>query len=168
MKLNLLRYKTRLVARSNKALRTSLPYRQAIQIGLIFTAEDKQKHEEIKELVKRLEHEGKQVKVLSFLPKNKENYDFMFDFFSEADLSFWGNITNETANRFANVPFDFLFYLDTSPNPHILNIIARSQSKCRVGLYAPDLVPYFELMVEIKNGTRTLIDAIYRYTSRLR
>jgi hypothetical protein len=167
MKLNFLKYKTRSLLKSNHALRTSLPYRQAQSIGIIFSVEDKRKHDDIKEFVRRLELEGKHVKVMSFLPKNKENYDFLYDFFTDKDLSFWGAITSENAIRFADMPFDFLYYLDTVPNPLILNILARSKARCRVGKFFEKGEGYFELMLEVKDGTKSLIDTIHKYTSKL-
>src|SRR5687767_15509033 len=97
MKFRFLKYKTNSLIRRNKAIRQSLPYAQALSVGIIFSVEDKAKHDEIKEFVRHLEHDGKKVKVISFLPNNKDNYEFMFDFFTEKDLSFWGNIESSTA-----------------------------------------------------------------------
>jgi hypothetical protein len=168
MKLNFLRYKTRSFLRNNQAVRASLPYKQAQRIGIVFTVEDRSKHDHVKDFVKRLELEGKMVTVLCFLPKNKDNYEFMFDFFTEKDLSFWGTITPSHALKFADTPFDFLFYLDTEPNPLILNILAQSKAKCRVGKLFDKGEPYFEFMLEIKDGTRSLIDGIHSYVSKLR
>src|SRR5687768_7894965 len=129
MKLSFLKYQTRSLLKSNTSVRTSLPYKQAKQIGIIYTIEDRQKHDDIKDFVKRLELEGKSVSVIGFLPNNKENYEFLFDFFTEKELSFWGSITSTPALRFADTAFDFLFYLDTVPNSLILNILARSKAK---------------------------------------
>jgi hypothetical protein len=168
MKLNFLKYKTRSYLKHNTALRTSLPYNKANSIGIIFSVEDRRKHDDIKEFVRRLELEGKHVTVMSFLPKNADNYEFLFDFFTEKDLNFWGNIQSESANRFADMTFDFLFYLDTEPNPFILNILARSRAHCRVGKYFPKGEQYFEFMLEIKGGTKALIDGIHRYASKIR
>jgi hypothetical protein len=168
MKLNFLKYKTNSYLKTNTALRASLPYKQASSIGIIFSVEDRSKHDEVKDFVKKLEHDGKQVKVISYLPKNKDNYEFMYDFFTDKDVSFWGNITSASVNRFTEIPFDFLFYLDTNPNPLILNVIARSKAKCRVGKFWNEGTRYFEFMIEVKNGTRTLIDGIYKYTTKLR
>jgi hypothetical protein len=168
MKLSLLKYKTRSYLKNNTSLRTSLPYRQAQSIGIIFTVEDKQKHEDVKEFVRRLELEGKHVRVMSFLPKNKDNYDFLYDFFTEKDVNFWGTVTSESANSFADAAFDFLFYLDTAPNLHLLNILARSKARCRVGKFFSQGEPYFEFMIEVKDGTKSLIDSIHRYASKLR
>jgi hypothetical protein len=168
MKLSFLRYQTRTLLKSNHAVRASLPYKQAHSIGILFTVEDRKKHDEVKELVKRLELEGKKITVLCFLPKNKDNYEFMFDFFTDKDLSFWGSITSPQALKFADTPFDFLFYLDNAPNPLVLNILARSKAKCRVGKFFDKGEPYFEFMLEIKNGIRSLIDGIHNYASKLR
>ena len=168
MKLRMLKYKTRSQAKTNKALRTSLPYKQALSVGVIFTVEDRQKHDDIKEFIRKLEHDGKQVKVMSFLPKNKDNYEFLFDFFTEKEVSFWGNITSESANRFSEVPFDFLFYIDTTPNPLILNVLARSKARCRAGKFWDSSRHYFEFMIDVKNGTRALIDGLYKYIGHLR
>ena len=168
MKLNFLKYNTQSHLRNNNASRANLPYKQAASIGVIFSVEDKAKHDDVKEFVRRLELDGKTVNVMSFLPKGKDNYGFLFDFFTEKDLNFWGSITSETALRFADTTFDFLYYLDVDPNPIVLNVIARSKAKCRVGKFFEEGKPFFELMLEVTNGTRDLIDTIYKYTSNLK
>jgi hypothetical protein len=168
MKLSFLKYKTNSYLRRNKAVRDSLPYKQAQNIGLIFSVEDKAKHDEIKDFIKHLEQDGKHVKVMSFLPRHKDNYEFMFDFFTERDLSFWGSITSPTATRFANTPFDFLYYLDTVPNPLILNLIAQSKARCRVGKFWEQGMKFFELMIETRDGVKSLIEWMYKYTKALR
>lgn len=166
--LNLLKISTKSYLKKNKALRASLPYRQAAHIGIIFTVEDKQKHNQIKDFIKKLEHDGKKVSVVCFLPRDKQNYEFLFDFFSDKDISFWGNITSDVAVKFSDTAFDYLFYLDTDPNPLILNLLARSKAKCRMGKFWSEGKPYFEFMIENTGGTDRLIDGMYKYTSLLR
>jgi hypothetical protein len=168
MKLSLLKMKTSSFLKKNKAIRVSLPYKQALSVGVIFSVEDKSKHDEIKDFVKRLEQDGKQVVVMSFLPQNKDNYEFMYDFFTEKDLTFWGTLTSNAALKFADMPFDLLYYIDTSPNPYILNLLARSKAKCRVGKFWESGTPYFEMMIENKNGNHSLIDTMYKYTRGLK
>ena len=168
MKFSFLKLKTNSFLKRNQAIRVSLPYKQALSVGVIFTVEDKMKHEEVKEFVRHLEHDGKTVKVISFLPKNKDNYEFMFDFFTENDLTFWGNISSTGATQFAATPFDFLYYLDTTPNPLIMNLLAQSKAKCRVGKFWYNNEPFFELMIESQNGHKSLIESMYRYTKALK
>ncbi|NJN42242.1 MAG: hypothetical protein HC811_08500 [Flammeovirgaceae bacterium] len=64
----------------NKSIRQSIPYKKAQSVGIIFSVENKEKHNHIKEFIRQLEIDGKTVQVLEFLPKKKENYEFLFDY----------------------------------------------------------------------------------------
>ena len=168
MKFKFLNFKTRSYLRKNKTLRFSSSYKTAITIGVIFSVEDRQKHDDVKEFIKKLEHDGKQVKVMAFLPPDHENYDFLFDFFTQREISFWGNITASNAIQFADTAFDFLIYLDSAPNPLILNLIAKSKAKCRIGKFWSEGSPYFEMMIESNGTTKSLIEQVFRYTTALK
>ena len=168
MKLKLLKVRTDWELKTNKVSRTTIPYKQALNVGVIFTVEEKQKHEAVKEFIKRLENDGKKVQVIEFLPAHRENFEFKFDFFSEKDLSFWGKVTAENALRFSEAPFDFLFYIDITPNPFILYLLARGKARCRVGRSWTDGRNYFEFMIESINSNQSLIDDIYKYTAQLK
>ncbi|HEX5167958.1 MAG TPA: hypothetical protein VFW11_02205 [Cyclobacteriaceae bacterium] len=163
----LLEISTKSNLRSNKALRSCLPYKQAVTVGITFTVEDMQKHVMVKELIKKLELDGKKTTVMCYLPHDKVNYEFLFDFFSNKDFSFFGKLTSSKAIDFASTAFDYLFYLDTEPNPLILNLLARSKAKCRMGKFWDEGEPFFEFMLETTSDTKGLIDGIYRYTSIL-
>ncbi|MBK5279757.1 MAG: hypothetical protein JJE09_12940 [Bacteroidia bacterium] len=163
-----MRWRTDLALKKNKSLRASLPYKQAKNIGIIFTVEDKQKHLDIKDLIHHFESDGKLVKVLEFLPKKKENYEFLFDFFSIDDLSFWGSINSSTAEKFSDTAFDYLLCVDNQSNPLLLNLLARCKARCRVGKFSENETAFFELMIESKGTTRGLIDHMYKYTKQLK
>lgn len=168
MKLNFLKYRTNMLLKDTQAERSNVPYKKAQQIGIIFSVEDKGKHENVKDLIKKFEQDGKQVTVIEFLPNNKDNYEFRFDFFTEKDLSLWGKITSNDALKFANTPFDFLFYLDATPNPMILYLLALSKAKCRVGRSWDEGHSYFEFMIESAADVKVLIETMYKYTALLK
>jgi hypothetical protein len=168
MKLRFLKYRTNLILKKNNQERVSVPYKTSRTAGVIFTVEDKQKHFAIKEFIRKLEHEGKSVQVLEYLPERTENYEFKFDFFQEKDITFWGNIDSASALEFADAPFDFLYYLDLEPNPMILNLLARSHAKCRVGRFWDDGVRYLEFMVHSCPNTQSLLDTIHKYVPHIR
>jgi hypothetical protein len=168
MRLNFLKIKTKSLIRKNKALRNNLPYSKAQTVGIIFTVEDKQKHFLVKDFIRRLEHDGKHIQVLEYLPAKTENYEFKFDFFSDKDVSFWGNITSPNAIQFADVSFDFLFYIDLTPNPLILHLLARSKAKCRVGKNFDSAQDFLELAIEAVENTQALVDGIYKYSTQLK
>jgi len=160
--------RTETALKKNKTTRTSIPYKKAVSIGMIFTVEDKEKHEAIKEFISQLERDGKEVQVLEFLPEKKINHEFKFDFFTTKDISFWGDLNGTTALKFIEAPFDFLFCIDKESNPLILHVLARSKAHCRVGQFNDSENQYFELMIEQNGTTKGLIDAMYNYTSKLR
>ncbi len=166
--MNFLKMRTRSALRKNTTLRASIPYKQAHSIGIIFTVENQQKHQGIKEFIHLLEKEGKKVQVLEYLPKKKENYEFLFDFFSIEDLNFWGNLNSDKAIQFSQTSFDYLFCIDTESNPLILNIMARSKAHCRIGRFRELESPFFEMMIEQNGTAKGLIETMYKYTKQLR
>ncbi len=167
-KMKFLEMRTAKALKKNKSLRASIPYSQAKTFGILFSVEDKQKHNAVKEFIHQLEQDGKTVKVLEYLPLKKENYEFMFDFFTVKELSFWGKINSDIAQKFSETPFDYLFYLDREFNPLALHVMATSKAHCRVGRFHENESGYFELMIE-QNGTdKGLMDSMYKYTTQLK
>lgn len=168
MRLNFLKYKTRSALKRNNALRVSVPWNQAKNVGVIFTIDDRNKHDHVKEFVKAMETEGKKVQVMSFLPSKKENHEFLYDFFTIQNVNVWGTITSDAVEKFTATPFDYLFCLDVNESPFMLHLLAKSKARCRVGKYAEKAKPYFEFMLEVKQDTASLIDAIRTYISKLK
>lgn len=159
--------RTKSALKNNQAVRATVPYSTAQRVGVLFTVEDEQKHSLIKDFIARLTNDGKQVQVLEFLPKKKDNPEFKFDFFSMQDLSFWGKVNNDRVNEFAKINFDYLFNIDTQANPFIQNILANSRAHCRVGRYDEASTEFYELMIETNGTTQGLIDNMYSYTKKL-
>lgn len=167
MKLSFLKTRTVNQLKKNKAVRKSTDYKKAETIGILFSVEDRKKHDEVKEFIQKLQQDGKKVQVLEFLPEKKENPEFMFDFFTIKDISFWGQIESAKTLKFSDTAFDYLFCLDTKLNPMISYVLARSKSKCRVGKFHEDAQPLFELMIDSNGSTKSLIDGMYKYTTQL-
>lgn len=163
-----LNLRTRSALKSNQSLRASIPYRQALSIGILFSVEDRKKHDAVKDFVKRLQLDGKKVTVLEYLPNKKDNYEFLFDFFTINDLSFWGKINSADAEKFIDNPFDYLYCVDTATNPLIQNVLARSKARCRIGKFSKNDEAFFELMIEQNGSVGGLIDSMYKYTSQLK
>ena len=167
-RMNFLQMRTSSALKKNRVHRASVPYKRVVSVGIIFSVEDKKKHDDIKDFIKHLEQDGKKVQVLEFLPKKKDNYEFLFDFFTDKDLSFWGKITSAEAIKFSDTPFDYLYYIDQESNPMVLHLLAVSKAHCRIGPFAEPDSPYFELMIEYKGPVKGLIDSMYKYSRQLR
>ena len=167
MKLSFLKTRTANQLKKNKAVRKSTDYKRAETIGILFSVEDRKKHDEVKDFIHKLQQDGKKVQVLEFLPEKKENPEFMFDFFTLKDISFWGKIESAKTLKFSDTAFDYLFCLDTKLNPMISYVLARSKSKCRVGKFSESAQSLFEFMIDSNGSTKSLIDGMYKYTTQL-
>ncbi|UII24205.1 DUF6913 domain-containing protein [Fulvivirga ligni] len=164
----MLSYKTRSFIKKNNAKRISTDYKDAESIGILFSIDGKQKHQIVKEFKKILEKDGKQVKVLAYLPKDQENFEFLFDFFTNNDVNFWGSFTSDQVQSFVDKTFDYLFYLDIETNDLTQNILAMSKAKCRVGKYNEKGDSFFELMINTHDSNvKGLADEMYKYTKIL-
>ena len=147
-------------------------FKHAQNIGLIFSIGDLSKHKSIKKFIKILEDDGKTVQVLSYLGKEKENHEFLFDFFTDDDLSIWGKQQNATANKFTNNEFDFLFHLDITRNDLIENILAKSNARCRIGIIQGELENrnlFYELMLHSapNHSFNDLVVDIFHYAQKV-
>jgi len=167
-KMNFLKMRTASALKKNKTARGSKPYKQSVNVGVVFSVEDKQKHLDIKEFIQLLERDGKKVQVLEYLPPNKENFEFKFDFFTIKDLSFWGNLESPVTNTFIETSFDYLFYIDKESNPLVLNLLARCKAHCRIGRYNENESDFYELMIEQNGTNKGLIETMFNYTRQLR
>jgi len=127
-------------------VRNSISFNKAKHIGLIFSIQDLDKHKAVKTFIKQLEEKGKKVQVLTYLGKGKQNHEFLFDFFSDGDINFWGKLINKTALKFTDNNFDFLFHLDTERNDIIENILSKSKAKCRIGIMGNNS-EFYELII---------------------
>jgi len=151
--------RTRKLIKKDQIVRDSIGFREAKFIGILFTADTLEKFEKIKELVKDMEDLGKSVDVLSYLPKGKSNYEFLFNIFTSQDLSFFGKFTNKDVTNFANKKFDYLLCLDTNLSPIIENVMAMSQAHCRMGCHSENSDQLFEFMIR-QDNTKSVVDLI--------
>lgn len=162
-------YHTRRALKKPHADRHSVNYDTAERVGIFFSSETPQKHEQIKQFKKKLEAEGKTVQVLTFLPKEAENFGFEYDYFSEEDFSFFGMLKSEAALAFCKQKFDYLFHIDLdNEHPMLSYLLAHSQAKNRIGHFSELTKDHYELMISLQEEKLAdLIDQMYRYTKIL-
>lgn len=163
-----LQYRTNSWLKKNHTIRANGAYDKAENVGILFTIYDLKKHETVKEFIKTLKNDEKKVDVLAYLPKEGQNFEFRFDFFTEKDLNFWGSFTSEAVTKFVKKPFDYLFYLDDHNSEIVNNVMAMSNAKCRIGKLIDGNEKFCEMMVQSPNGkTSGLVKEMYKYTKLL-
>lgn len=154
--------------KSNTAFRGSVTYQDAKQVGILYTAEDLNKHDVIKDLVRNFENDGKKVKVLSYLPKDIQNFEFRFNFFTQKDLSMFGKFKNEDVMSFVQQPFNYLLYVDFESDPVMRYLLSMSRAQCRVGNFEEINRPFCDLMVAPQQANyKSLAHEMYKYTKVL-
>lgn len=154
-------------ARNNRSKRGSTPYRQAKSVGILFTMNNLDDYEAIRNFETKLKKDGKEVKVLSYLPKNVENFHFHYDIFSHTDYSATGEVKAANISSFIEQRFDYLICLDNNPNLYIDYILATSAARFRIGNYRENKEPLYELMLRLNgpDSVSNLIQQIIHYTN---
>lgn len=164
----MLQFRTNALIKKDKSARHSMRYDESKHMGILYTAEDLKKHDSIKKLKKSLERDGKKVEVLSFLPKDTQNFEFRFNFFTAKHLNMWGKITSKDVAAFADRSFDYLFYVDFESTSILRYILAMSKAHCRIGNFEEVNRPFCELMVAPElTSYNSLVDEMYKYTKIL-
>ncbi len=165
---NLVPLQTQLLIKKDRKLhhRGPVNYQQASWIGILYSVENRSKHDAVTDFVERLREEGKKVEIMTFLGKDKDNYDFKYDFFSAAHISLFGKIKSQGVEDFVNRKFDLLFYLDYEQNPYLEPLLVLSQARCRIGRLGKETKnELFELMIKTEKGSITnLIEQLHHYS----
>ena len=166
---NFIKSNTKKVLKKSTTKRSSINYKDAKSIGIIFTVTNRIKHTEVRNFIKKLKADGKEVEVLCLLGTGKENYDFVFDYFTKKEFSIFGKITSPSLNSFIQKKFDYVFHLDTSLGLFIENALAKSQAKCRVGMYQEGKDSFYELMFKTKkdDGFQIFLGQLYGFVKSL-
>lgn len=165
----LLSFRIRSLQKKGSKSRRSMNYREARKIGLLFSMNNFYDFEAIRSFENKLKKDGKEVIVMSYLPANVENFDFHYDFFTQKDFSFWGNVQAGNVDKFVQQPFDLLICLDLAPNVYIEFLLAASAARFRIGPHLNEREDLFELMINTGkvNDLSELIKQIYHYTNEL-
>ena len=166
---SLLQKRTERLLTENQSTGNTLSYKDARNIGILFTQTDRGKYQAIRKMAKQFKNDGKRVEVLCYLEKGGENYDFLYDYITSKDINMWGKMQAPAAIKFAKINFDYLYYLDLEENIYLENVLAMSKASCRIGFYKQHNQGLLDLMVQVsvKSGFETAIDQIMFYTMKL-
>jgi hypothetical protein len=166
---SLLQKRTARLLTENKSSGNTVSYADARSIGILFTQSDRKKYQAIRDLVKRFKNDDKHVEVLCYLEKGGENYDFRYDYITSKDVGLWGKMQSPSALKFAEIGFDYLYYLDLNSNIYLENIMAMCKSCCRIGFYNKENNGLLDLMIQVSNTStmESAIDQILFYTMKL-
>ena len=143
-------------------------FEEAKSIGILFSWEDKQKEETIKNFIEEIT-ENRIIKCLCFNPEKKASIDTQFPVFNVGQLSMLGKIESVETNQFLEEPFDYLFHFDFELNDILKSFLLRSKAHYHVGFHSTEGEKFYDLMIGInKNaGLHNFASQILKYVNAL-
>jgi hypothetical protein len=150
--------------------RNTLNYHQVNQIGILFHLSGEADPEPLARFIRKLEADHKKLKILTYFEHpHSHPYRFYIDYFLKSDISLTGEIRSPKITQFLDTQFDFLFCIETEPQPVFDVVLSRSKANCRIGLYNPERTGLFEMMVQNPdwNDLDHTVDQMLAYTKSL-
>jgi hypothetical protein len=120
--------------------------------------------------IKKLEQDHKKLKVLTYFEQYTSNpHNFYFDYFRKSDISWKGEIISPKMNQFLDTQFDFLFCIESEPQPVFDLVLSQTKANCRIGLFDEKRTNLFELMVQNPdwNDLDHTLEQMLKYTKLL-
>lgn len=129
----------------------------ARKIGMLYDATLESDYESVKNYVKLIRAEHKEVIALGYVDgKDLSRNQFAqlgLDFFTRKDLR-WNMIPNSLeVKNFINEPFDILINLNDGNCFPLSYISAMSKARFRIGRYSKKNLHYFDFLIEAGNST---------------
>jgi hypothetical protein len=125
-------------------------------LAILFDASEPMHHSQVVTLVARLRDEGKKVRCLGFV-RQKKKPDFIVDqihfaFCQPADFSWNLRLRSPSLQEFAGLEPDILMDL-TPPDLFLMKLVAGMiPARYKVGVYDPELVEIYDLMIRESPG----------------
>lgn len=165
----ILKIKTALALKKGSPNRVSEAYKQASAIGLLYSYEKAEDEKPRRELIEKLEADGKKVSTMTFVGISQDIVDPEYAFFTEKDFNAKGSWSKPIVEGFIKQPFDFLISMDCQLNKYTQHILASSSSKCRVGKFEEGKSKYFELMINSgEMNYSAFLKSLYHYLTNVR
>lgn len=150
--------------------RNTINYHQVNQIGILFHLGADVDPEPLARFIKKLEQDHKKLKILTYFETYTSHpYNFYIDYFQKSDINWKGEINSPKMNAFLDTQFDFLFCIESEPQPIFNILLHETKANCRVGLYDEKRTNLFELMVQNPDWTNIghTLDQMLKYTKLL-
>ena len=132
-------------------------FNDAKKIGLLYDATEDSDYETVKQYVKALRTDHKEVSALGYVDKKELSRNQFaqlgLDFFTRKDLR-WTMIPDSLeVKNFIREPFDILINLNEGNCFPLNYITAMSKARFRIGRYNKNHIHNFDMMIEAGNST---------------
>ena len=137
--------------------RQVVSFEEAKKIGMLYDATDDGDYETVKQYVKVVRGDHKEVTALGYVDKKELSRNQFaqlgLDFFTRKNLR-WNMIPDSLeVKNFINEPFDILINLNEGNCFPLNYITAMSKARFRIGRYNKNHIYNFDMMIEAGNST---------------
>jgi hypothetical protein len=157
---------------SDEQPRNIVNYHLVNQIGILFHLGEDVDPEPLARFIKKLEQDHKKLKILTYLNHTHSHpYRFYIDYFRKDDIHWSGKLEEiPKIRQFLDTQFDYLFCLESEPQPVFNELLQKTKANCRVGLYDEQRTNLFELMVQNPDWTDIAhtLEQMMNYTKLLK
>lgn len=138
-------------------------------IGIIFDANDRANNKLINDYSEKLKYAGKKVSLLGYYEGSKEPTDLYFPYFYAKNINWKLQPTGEAVDSFLEREYDILMNFNLSANLYITYIVAISQARFKVGMFADHHNEYHDMMMKMdkKLSLESLIDQTHYYLNHI-
>lgn len=134
----------------------AMGYHDAIKIGLLYDASEKENYDAVKNFVRRIRNEQKDVKSLGFINSKKLPSDQFIklgmDFFTLSQLNWHYKPISKITDSFIKEEFDILISLNVEELLPIEFIAGLSMAKFKIGKFSDRNLAFNDFMINLKPG----------------
>ncbi len=142
---------------------------QAKNIGIIYNATEIATYNIVREFVKQLRDDKKQVKALGYVDnvpaKDFQQAKLEFDFIQKTDLNWYYMPGHHVVDNFCNEPYDLLIDLSVDKVLPQLFVLTWAKAKCKIGRQDDSLEKLYDIMINVdkKPDLKYLIEQVKHY-----
>jgi hypothetical protein len=152
----------------------SVTFDEAKKIGILYDATSDKNYEIVKQFVKEIRAQQKDVLALGYVDKNElPNMRFAklgLDFFTRKAVNWKMKPQHASVSNFINHDFDILINLHTEKCFPLKYISAMTKARFKIGKYDQKNFPFCDMMIEAKEniGLKDFIEQVTHYLKLLK
>lgn len=136
----------------------AMGYSDAFKIGILYNATEKENYEAVKNFVRRIRNNSKEVTSLGFINSRKFPSDQFIklgiDFFTLGDMNWYYKPTGKKTSNFVKTDLDILICLTLEECLPIDYLVAFSNAKFKIGRFSERNKQFFDFMIDLKPGEK--------------
>lgn len=143
-------------------------FSDALVIGVVYSTEDELEKNVIKDYIKGLKEQKKEVHILEYHSNEKITNELQTrqkKVINERDINFFNLPKKKSIEGFQEITYDMLIFFGPKSSLPLNYIVATSNARIKIGPYNPTFTNVFDFMVQIDDNEKVdvFIDTLKLY-----